>query len=71
MLSQVRLPTAAECARFQRESFGAPDKMMASLSPTERDQMGYSFASAMRQLEISEGFVGRCELLAGAGKEPG
>ena len=34
--SPVRLPTATECVRFERESFGALHQMMASLSDDER-----------------------------------
>ena len=34
--SPVRLPTAAECVRFERESFGALHQMMAGMSDGER-----------------------------------
>ena len=36
--SPVRLPSAAECVRFERESFGALHQMMSSLSDAERDE---------------------------------
>ena len=35
--SPLRLASAAECVRFERESFGALHQMLASLDPAERD----------------------------------
>lgn len=65
--SPVRLPSAAECARFERESFGALHQMMASLSEAERADTWREIEEALRPFETPDGFVGPCEMLVGAG----
>lgn len=63
----VQLPSAAECARFERESFGALHQMLASLSPQEQRSAWAEIEEALGQFETDEGFVGPCELvIAGA-----
>ena len=59
----LRLPSAAECTRFERESFGALHQMLASLPPAERDDVWAEIEDALRQFETADGFVGPCELL--------
>ena len=63
----VRLPSAAECVRFERESFGALHQMMATLPDDERADTWREIASAMEKFEGPSGFVGPCEMLVGAG----
>lgn len=65
--SPVRLPSAAECVRFERESFGALHQMMASLTEEERSQVWLDIEIALRAFETPEGFVGPCEMLVGVG----
>jgi ubiquinone/menaquinone biosynthesis C-methylase UbiE len=66
--SPVRLPTAAECVRFERESFGALHQMMASLSEDERADTWQEIEQALLRFESpADGFVGPCEMLVGAG----
>ena len=66
--SPLRLPSAAECVRFERESFGALHQMMAGLSESERDSVWDEIHTALQRFESdSEGFVGPCEMLVGAG----
>lgn len=66
--SPVRLPTAAECVRFERESFGALHQMMASLSEDERADTWQEIEQALLCFESpADGFVGPCEMLVGAG----
>lgn len=65
--SPVRLPSAAECVRFERESFGALHQMMASLTEQQRTDTWEEIAAALAKFETSEGFVGPCEMLVGAG----
>ncbi|WP_137919755.1 methyltransferase domain-containing protein [Hydrogenophaga sp. 2FB] len=66
--SPVRLPTAAECVRFERESFGALHQMMASLSDGERADTWREIEEALLRFDTpAEGFVGPCEMLVGAG----
>lgn len=65
--SPVLLPTAAECVRFERESFGALHQMMAALSEAERDETWAEIEEALSRFETADGFAGPCEMLVGAG----
>ncbi len=64
--SPVRLPSAAECVRFERESFGALHQMMRGLSEAEREDTWREIAEALSDYETDDGFVGPCEMLVGA-----
>lgn len=64
--SPVELPSAAECARFERESFGALHQMMAALSEAERADTWREIESELRKFETAQGFAGPCEMLVGA-----
>jgi ubiquinone/menaquinone biosynthesis C-methylase UbiE len=59
----VRLPSAAECVRFERESFGALHQMMSKLSAEEQADTWTEIAEALARFEGPEGFVGPCQLL--------
>lgn len=63
----LRLPSAAECLRFERESFGALHQMMATLSDNERAETWREIESALRNFEGPSGFVGPCEMLVAVG----
>jgi ubiquinone/menaquinone biosynthesis C-methylase UbiE len=65
--SPVRLPSAAECVRFERESFGALHQMMAAMSERDRAETWEEIASALGKFETDQGFVGPCEMLVGCG----
>jgi ubiquinone/menaquinone biosynthesis C-methylase UbiE len=65
--SPVRLASAAECVRFERESFGALHQMMAALSESERAETWKEIETVLGKYETKEGFVGPCEMLVGAG----
>jgi hypothetical protein len=65
--SPVRLASAAECVRFERESFGALHQMMVSLTPPQRDEVWADIERALREFETKDGFVGPCEMLVGVG----
>jgi ubiquinone/menaquinone biosynthesis C-methylase UbiE len=65
--SPVRLPSAAECVRFERESFGALHQMMSTLSEAERAETWDEIERELRQFETASGFIGPCEMLVGAG----
>lgn len=65
--SPVQLPTAAECVRFERESFGALQQMMAGLDEHERAQVWRDVQDALTAFETKDGFVGPCEMLVGVG----
>ena len=57
----LRLPSAAECVRFERESFGALQQMLAGVPAAERER------DALTPFESGSGFVGPCELLVASG----
>ena len=63
----LRLPSAAACARFERESFGALHQMLVGLSPDRQNEAWDEIELALRQFEAHGAFVGPCELLVGAG----
>jgi hypothetical protein len=59
----VRMPSAAECVRFERESFGALHQMLSPVPEGERPGVWDEIAQALRRFETADGFVGPCELL--------
>ncbi|MDO9280489.1 MAG: methyltransferase domain-containing protein [Pseudomonadota bacterium] len=66
--SPLRLPTAAECVRFERESFGALLQMMSGMGDDERAATWDEIQSTLARFETrEEGFVGPCEMLVGSG----
>jgi ubiquinone/menaquinone biosynthesis C-methylase UbiE len=68
--SPVRLPSAAECVRFQRESFGALHQMMRTLAPEEREATWAEIVEELRRFEGADGFHGPCEMLVGTATRP-
>jgi len=66
----VLMPSAAECARFERESFGALHQMLAGLQQDERDAAWDEVEEALGQFEGPDGFTGPCELLVAAATAP-
>jgi hypothetical protein len=65
--SLARLASAAECLRFERESFGALHQMLAGLPLAEQEETWAEVGTALRQFEGPGGFEGPSELLVGAG----
>ena len=63
----VRMASAAECVRFERESFGALGQMMIGLSEAEREETWKEIESELKQFETADGFEGPCEMVVGAG----
>ena len=63
----VRLTSAAECTRFERESFGALHQMLSGLPADERPGVWDEIESALTRFETPSGFVGPCELLVASG----
>jgi SAM-dependent methyltransferase len=65
----VRMTSAAECVRFERESFGALHQMLSGVPESERDAVWTDIETALARFETADGFIGPCELLvAGATK---
>jgi len=65
--SPLRLPSAAECVRFERESFGALHQMLSGLSEQEREEVWKEIEGELDQFEGANGFEGPCEMLVAAG----
>ncbi len=63
----LRLPSTAECVRFERESFGALQQMLAGLAEAEREAAWDEIEQALRQFEGQDGFAAPAELIVGAG----
>jgi SAM-dependent methyltransferase len=64
----VRFSTAAECVRFERESFGALHAMLAGVTPAERERAWQEIETELRRFEDSDGFEGPCQLLIGSAR---
>lgn len=59
----LRLASASECVRFERDSFGALHQMLAGVPDQKRPAVWDEIEEALRRFETTEGFVGPCELL--------
>jgi ubiquinone/menaquinone biosynthesis C-methylase UbiE len=67
----LRMASAAECLRFERESFGALHQMLAGLSQPEREEAWEEIERKLSQYESGAGgFEAPCELLVAAGTRP-
>jgi SAM-dependent methyltransferase len=63
----VQLPSAADCVRFERESFGALHQMLAGLGAGEQEEAWAEIGDALAQFEGPSGFRAPCTLLVAAG----
>lgn len=59
----VILPSAADCVRFERESFGALHQMLGAMSAEAQASVWDEIEDALSQFETPDGFVGPCELV--------
>ncbi|MGI8497715.1 MAG: class I SAM-dependent methyltransferase [Gemmatimonadaceae bacterium] len=65
--SPLRLPSAAECVRFEQESFGALHQMLVGVPQAERQSVWEEIARELKQFDKSDGFVGPCEMVVAIG----
>jgi SAM-dependent methyltransferase len=65
--SPLRLPTAADCVRFERESFGALHQMLAGVAAEDREGVWADIEVALSRFETAAGFEGPCEMLVAGG----
>ena len=65
--TRLKLASAAECARFERESFGALGQMLAALPPAEQDAAWDEIEQELGAFENAGGFEAGTELMIGAG----
>lgn len=63
----VRLKSAAECLRFEKESFGALHQMLSGLSEDEQNEAWNEIEQVLRQFQQNGSFVGPCELVVAVG----
>ena len=63
----VRMQTAAECVRFEKESFGALHQMLAGLDDAGREAAWREIEQELRAFEAPGGFEGPCEMIVGVG----
>ncbi len=63
----LRLASAAECVRFERESFGALHQMLAGLDEAGREEAWEEIEQELVRFEGADGFTGPCELVVAAG----
>jgi len=68
--SPLILPSAKECVRFERESFGALHQMMSSLSESEKQSVWEEIERELEKFQTREGFAGPCELVVAVGVKP-
>jgi len=65
--SPLRMPSAAECVRFERESFGALHQMLSGVPEAERPSVWEEIERELKVFEGADGFVGPCEMIVGVG----
>jgi ubiquinone/menaquinone biosynthesis C-methylase UbiE len=64
----VRMSSAAECVRFERESFGALHQMLSSISGADEHEAVWSeIEQELKPFETAHGFEGPCEMLIAVG----
>jgi SAM-dependent methyltransferase len=65
----LRMASAAECVRFERESFGALHQMLSGLDDSAKEAVWEEIGDELRQFEGEHGFEGPCELVIAAGEK--
>ena len=68
--SPLRLSSAKECVRFEKESFGALHQMMSGLTEIEKQSVWEEIERELQTFENDNGFVGPCEMVVAVGEKP-
>jgi ubiquinone/menaquinone biosynthesis C-methylase UbiE len=63
----VRLPSAADCVRFEQESFGALHQMLSTLDAQGKAAAWEEISAKLAQFEQDGRFEGPCELVVAVG----
>jgi ubiquinone/menaquinone biosynthesis C-methylase UbiE len=63
----VKLRSAAECVRFEKESFGALHQMLSGLEEAGREAAWTEIEKELRAYEDASGFEGPCEMVVAVG----
>jgi SAM-dependent methyltransferase len=67
--SNLIMSSAAECLRFEKESFGALHQMLAGLDDRAKSEAWSEIEEALRGFEGPDGFMGPCTLIVAAGQK--
>ena len=67
IMAPVRTKAAAECVRFEKESFGALHQMLAGLSDADREVAWQEIEQRLSAFETPTGFEGPCEMIVSVG----
>jgi ubiquinone/menaquinone biosynthesis C-methylase UbiE len=68
--SPLELPSAKDCVRFEKESFGALHQMLAGLPDTEKESVWEEIEKELQQFESASDFTGPCEMVVAVGEKP-
>jgi SAM-dependent methyltransferase len=68
--AQLRMESAEDCARLQREAFGGVDQLLAALAPSEREEVWKEVVDQLRPLEQNGSFVSNAQFIVGSGMKP-
>jgi SAM-dependent methyltransferase len=63
----LRMPSASDCMRFERESFGALHQMLSGLDEQGKVDAWAEISQQLRSFEGGAGFEGPCALVIGVG----
>jgi len=66
----LRMASLADCLRFEMESFGALQQMLAGLEPGEQEAAWAEVGQALAEFDGPDGFVGPCDMLVVTGTRP-
>jgi SAM-dependent methyltransferase len=67
--SPLEMDSAAECVKFEKESFGALHQMLSSLPETDRESVWKEIETELKSFETENGFVGPCEMVVAVGEK--
>jgi hypothetical protein len=67
----LRMASAAECTRFERDTFADLYTLMAALDETASAEIWLEIEVALTQFESADGFTAPCEVTVGVGTRAG
>jgi hypothetical protein len=60
VVAPLKMPSASECLRFEKESFGALHTMLAGLDEASKEAAWKEIENELRKFESPAGFEGPC-----------
>ncbi|HZT42190.1 MAG TPA: class I SAM-dependent methyltransferase [Chthonomonadaceae bacterium] len=67
VFAPLRMESAKECVRFERESFGALQQMLSGLHDAEKEAAWEEIERELQKFEVADGFETPAELIVGVG----